>query len=94
MAGDDREIARYREAFEALSLACRPGGAARTLACLKRILRRGGVLASEHVAPGTPGLSPSEAEAFDRAFEGVRVLLSGVPTRWRTPWPLLEGVPS
>ena len=88
LAGDDTEIARYARAFARLSEACRPGGAARSVACLKRALSRAGVIAGDTLAPGTPSLAGDDAAAFDTAFGAVRRLLTEeAPPRWVTPWP-------
>ncbi len=92
VGGDDEEASRYRVAFEKLSQACRPAGGPRALACLKRALHQGGILASASLAPGTPTLSSSDAEAFDLGLAGVKRLLASSPARWRTPWPEPEKV--
>ena len=93
VSGDDREAARYRDAFDRLSAACRPGGSgSRTVACMKRVLARCGILSSDRLAPGTSGLSPEEGTVFDAAFEAIaQDLREGSPERWTTPWPVPEG---
>jgi dihydrodipicolinate synthase/N-acetylneuraminate lyase len=73
-AGDAERMAAAERVLAAFRSATKAGGASRTIACLKRALLRLGVIKSDAVADGTPGLSAGDAARFDAAFEEVRGL--------------------
>lgn len=63
------EVATVVDAFHDATLT-REGR--RTIACLKRALYTEGVVSSDAVAKGTPGLNAEDAERFDAAFASIR----------------------
>ena len=73
-AGDAQRMASVRRVLDAFRDATRSAAGKRTIACLKRAMRRQGVIASAAVAPGTPALARPDAERFDALFDGVREL--------------------
>ena len=84
-AGDVERMEEMKRLLQAFRAATSFRGGRRTLACVKRGLLRLGVISSDAVAPGTPGLSPEEAARFDRALELLRADLEGaLPERWRS----------
>jgi dihydrodipicolinate synthase/N-acetylneuraminate lyase len=82
-AGDAERMDEVRAVLEAFRDASRAAGGKKSIACLKRALRRQGVIQSDAVAPGTSPLSPEEAERFDAAFERVQALAR---ERVGAPW--------
>jgi dihydrodipicolinate synthase/N-acetylneuraminate lyase len=72
-AGDAERMDRAREVTAAFGETCRTPAGKRSIACLKRALFHLGVIGSDHVAPGTPSLTPEHAETFDAAFDALRV---------------------
>jgi len=82
-AGDIERMDQTREVLEAFRQGTRATGGRRTIACLKRALRRLGVITSDAVAPGTPFLTRPDAERFDEVFDQVRDLAA---KRIRSPW--------
>jgi dihydrodipicolinate synthase/N-acetylneuraminate lyase len=70
-AGDGERMDEVRSVLEAFRDATHAAGGKRSIACLKRALKRLGVIESDAVAPGTPQLGPAEAERFDAAFARV-----------------------
>lgn len=82
-AGDLERMEQTREVLEAFRQGTRSTGGRRTIACLKRALRRLGVITSDAVAPGTPFLTRPDAERFDEVFDQVRDLAA---KRIRPPW--------
>jgi dihydrodipicolinate synthase/N-acetylneuraminate lyase len=82
-AGDLERMEQTREVLEAFREGTRSTGGRRTIACLKRALRRLGVITSDAVAPGTPFLTRPDAERFDEVFDQVRDLAA---KRIRPPW--------
>ncbi|RIL07584.1 MAG: hypothetical protein DCC71_02315 [Proteobacteria bacterium] len=82
-AGDLERMEQAREVLEAFRQGTRAAGGRRTIACLKRALRRLGVISSDLVAPGTPFLTRPDAERFDEVFDQVRDLAA---RRIRPPW--------
>ncbi len=84
-AGDAERMAAVERVLLAFRDATRSGGAARTIACLKRALLQRGVVSSDTVAPGTPALSADEALRFDAAFASVRELARAtLPPGWES----------
>ena len=81
--GDGERMAQVQEVLEAFRTGTRATGGRRTIACLKRALKRLGVISSDLVADGTPALSRPDAERFDEVFDGVRELAA---RRIRAPW--------
>ncbi len=73
-AGDGERMEQCKRVLDAFRVATHTAGGPRSVACLKRSLLGRGVVSSDAVAPGTPGLSGDEAAAFDAAFSGVREL--------------------
>jgi hypothetical protein len=71
------------QVLEAFRQGTRATGGRRTIACLKRALRRLGVISSDLVAPGTPFLTRPDAERFDEVFDQVRDLAA---KHIRSPW--------
>ncbi len=85
VAGDEERMQEMGRLFAAFREACSFPGGRRTLAALKRGLLRIGVVSSDAVAPGTPGLSAEEAARFDAGFERLRGEIEAVlPERWRS----------
>jgi len=82
-AGDLERMEQARAVLEAFREGTRAAGGRRTIACLKRALRRLGVISSDLVAPGTPALARPDAERFDEVFDQVRDLAA---KRIRPPW--------
>ena len=82
-AGDGERMAQVYEVLEAFREGTRATGGRRTIACLKRALKRIGVISSDLVAPGTPFLTRPDAERFDEVFDRVRELAA---RRIRPPW--------
>jgi dihydrodipicolinate synthase/N-acetylneuraminate lyase len=82
-AGDLERMEQARAVLEAFREGTRATGGRRTIACLKRALRRLGVISSDLVAPGTPFLARPDAERFDEVFDQVRDLAA---KRIRPPW--------
>jgi hypothetical protein len=73
---------RVRRVLDAYRDASKLSGK-RSVACLKRALLRLGVVSSDAVAEGTPGLSPEEAALFDAAFDEVTKLSRELlPASW------------
>jgi len=73
-AGDAERMQEVREVLEAFRAGTRAAGERRTIACLKRALRRMGVISNDAVAPGTPRLSSQDAQRFDESFLRVEQL--------------------
>jgi dihydrodipicolinate synthase/N-acetylneuraminate lyase len=73
-AGDAERMEQVHEVLRAFAAATEPGGRRRAIASFKRALLRLGVIRSAAVAPGTPPLSPQDAERFDLRFAAVREL--------------------
>jgi dihydrodipicolinate synthase/N-acetylneuraminate lyase len=82
-AGDVERMEQVQEVLEAFRAGTRATGGRRTIACLKRALKRLGVISSDLVAPGTPALTRPDAERFDEVFDGVREVAA---RRIRAPW--------
>jgi dihydrodipicolinate synthase/N-acetylneuraminate lyase len=82
-AGDLERMEPIHEVLETFRDGTRATGGRRTIACLKRALRRLGVISSDAVAPGTPFLTRPDAERFDDVFDRVRELAA---RRIRSPW--------
>ena len=83
VAGDEERMDEMARLFGAFRAACSFSGGRRTLAALKRGLRRIEVLSSDALAPGTPALSAAEAERFDAGFEQLRGEIdAALPARW------------
>jgi dihydrodipicolinate synthase/N-acetylneuraminate lyase len=81
-AGDGERMDRVRRVLDAYRDASKLSGK-RSVACLKRALLRLGVVSSDAVAEGTPGLSPEEAALFDAAFDEVTKLSRELlPASW------------
>jgi hypothetical protein len=72
--GDAERMEQVHEVLRAFARAAQPGGRKREIAAFKRALVRLGVIRSAAVAPGTPALSPEDAERFDERFAAVREL--------------------
>lgn len=73
-AGDEERMDAAQRVVDAFRDRTVVASGKRTLACLKRALYAEGVISSPCVAPGTPELTPGEAEAFDEAFAEVKAL--------------------
>lgn len=71
-AGDDERMRKAQVVVDAFSSRTVAASGKRTLACLKRVLYREGVISSAAVAAGTPDLTSQEAERFDEAFAEVK----------------------
>jgi len=71
-AGDVERMDAAQRVVDAFRDRCVVASGKRTLACLKRALYLEGVISSPCVAPGTPELTPAEAEQFDAAFAEVK----------------------
>jgi dihydrodipicolinate synthase/N-acetylneuraminate lyase len=82
-AGDGERMDEVQEVLEAFRAGTRATGGRRTIACLKRALKRLGVISSDLVANGTPALTRPDAERFDEVFDSVRELAA---RRIRAPW--------
>jgi dihydrodipicolinate synthase/N-acetylneuraminate lyase len=82
-AGDVERMEQVQEVLEAFRAGTRATGGRRTIACLKRALKRLGVISSDLVAPGTPALTRPDAERFDEVFDGVREVAA---RSIRAPW--------
>ena len=82
-AGDLERMEEVREVLEAFRAGTWAAGGRRTVACIKRGLRRLGVITSDAVARGTPELAAPDAERFDRIFEEVLALARA---RIGPPW--------
>lgn len=85
-AGDAERMARVERVLLAFRAAVHGAGGKHSIACLKRTLKRRGIISSTAVAEGTPTLSAAQAERFDAAFHEVlglahELLLPG----WITP---------
>lgn len=72
----------YRQGARSLDVRC-------SIACIKRALLRSGVIDNAAVAPGTPALSPEDAERFDLVWDEVLALARDnlIPT-WVTRNPV------
>jgi dihydrodipicolinate synthase/N-acetylneuraminate lyase len=70
-AGDGERMEQVHEVLLAFAAATELGGKRRAIASFKRALLRLGVIRSAAVAPGTPALSPEDAERFDLRFDAV-----------------------
>jgi dihydrodipicolinate synthase/N-acetylneuraminate lyase len=82
-AGDVPRMEEMKRLFASFRDSARLPEGKRTLAVLKRGLLALGVLSSDAVARGTPALSASGADAFDRAFERLRQQTRALlPERW------------
>jgi len=82
-AGDVERMEQVREVLETFREGTRATGGRRSIACLKRALRRLGVISSDLVANGTPFLTRPDADSFDKVFDHVRELAA---RRIRPPW--------
>jgi len=82
-AGDLERMREVEEVLAAFREGTRSTSGRRTIACLKRALRRLGVIGSDAVAPGTPHLTRPDLDRFDEVFEQVRELAAA---RIRAPW--------
>ncbi len=82
-AGDAERMAAVREIVEQFRVGTHSAGGRRTIACLKRALVTLGVIGSDAVARGTPGLTRPDAERFDAVFEEVR---AAARERLRPAW--------
>jgi dihydrodipicolinate synthase/N-acetylneuraminate lyase len=75
-AGDERLMSIYKSAFEQFGAACqfpqRRHRIDKTIACIKHALKLDGVITTDHVAEGTPGLDEQERREFARRYEEVR----------------------
>ncbi len=84
-AGDPERMASARRVLEAFGSGARQAGGRRMIACLKRALRRLGVIEHDAVAPGTPALAAPDAERFDAVLDEVRALARDlIAEPWRT----------
>jgi dihydrodipicolinate synthase/N-acetylneuraminate lyase len=82
-AGDAERMAEVRAVLDAFGEATHAAGRGLAIACVKRALRRMGVVASDAVAVGTPRLGAVEAERFDEGFAAVRTMAG---ERIGAPW--------
>jgi dihydrodipicolinate synthase/N-acetylneuraminate lyase len=73
---DDELMRRYEPIMQSFRVACefpRPGEPYKpVIACLKTALADLGVISSDAVAPGTPGLDTAERREFLRRFRDIR----------------------
>lgn len=84
-AGDEERMNRAQRVVDAFRDRTFAAGGRRTLACLKRVLYREGVISSPCVAPGTPQLTSIDAERFDESFTEVKALAaSEIGEPWLT----------
>lgn len=90
-AGDAERMREVRGLLDRFADCTHRAGGKRTIACLKRALLQRGVISSAAVAQGTPELSSSDAEEFDRGFAEIRELaLEQIGEPWATVAPLAE----
>ena len=82
-AGDVERMEALERFFQRFRTSYRFPTGTRQIAALKRGLLRLGVISSDALAPGTLGLLPEDAEAFDRNFDSLR---SQVPDLLGTLW--------
>ena len=82
-AGDALRMDEVFAVVDAFHEATFTGGSRRTIACLKRALYTAGVVSSDAVAKGTPGLDSEAAKNFDEAFAAVREMAR---KRIGAPW--------
>ena len=79
-AGDERLMSLYKSAFDKFSTACQfskeGNKVEKGIACFKHALKLDGVISSDVVAEGTPGLQPNERIEFARSYEGIKENLS------------------
>jgi dihydrodipicolinate synthase/N-acetylneuraminate lyase len=73
-AGDAERMQEVRKVVDAFRTGTFAAGGRRTIACLKRALKRKGVISSAAVAKSTPALMRQDAERFDAVLDEVEQL--------------------